>query len=68
MQKKQFDKNLTTFQQITNNKLYQDQHKKYHYEKSTAMGKEWKLFLWGQEEGKDVHSALQFNISKLKKK
>ena len=40
MQKKQFDKNLTTFQQTTNNKLYQDQHKKCHYEKSTAMGKE----------------------------
>ena len=25
------------------------------------MGKEWKLFLWGQEEGKDAHSTLQFN-------
>ena len=25
------------------------------------MGKEWKLFFWGQEEGKDAHSALQFN-------
>ena len=48
------------------------------------MGKEWKLFLWGQEEGQDAHSALQFNkalkpleqldekkkskVSKLKKK
>ena len=48
-------------QQATNNKLYQHQHNKCHYEKSTAMGKEWKLFLWGQEEGKDAHSALQFN-------
>ena len=25
------------------------------------MEKEWKLFLWGQEGGKDAHSALQFN-------
>ena len=48
-------------QQATNNKPYQHQHNKCHYEKSTAMGKEWKLFLWGQEEGKDTHSALQFN-------
>ena len=71
-------------QQATNNKLYQHQHNKCHYEKSTAMGKEWKLFLWGQEEGQDAHSALQFNkalkpleqldekkkskVSKLKKK
>ena len=47
-------------QQTTNNKLYQHQHNKCHYEKSTAMGKEWKLFLWGPD-GKDVHSALQFN-------
>ena len=27
-------------QQTTNNKLYQHQHNKCHYEKSTAMGKE----------------------------
>ena len=47
-------------QQTTNNKLYQHQHKKCHYEKSTAMGIEWKLFLWGQE-GKDAHSAPHFN-------
>ena len=47
-------------QQTTNNKLYQHQHNKCHYEKSTAMGKERKLFLWGPD-GKDVHSALQFN-------
>ena len=66
MQKKtirqQFD-NLPRWdtQQTTNNKLYQHQHNKRHYEKSTAMGKEWKLFLWGQEEGKDAHAALQFN-------
>ena len=45
MQKKtirqKFD-NLTRWntQQTTNNKLYQHQHKKCHYEKSTAMGKE----------------------------
>ena len=31
-------------QQATNNKLYQHQHNKCHYEKSTAMGKEWKTF------------------------
>ena len=48
-------------QQTTNNTLYQHQHNKCHYEKSTTMGKEWKLFLWGQEEGQDAHSALQFN-------
>ena len=48
-------------QQTTNNTLYQHQHNKCHYEKRTTMGKERKLFLWGQEEGKDAHSALQFN-------
>ena len=60
--RQQFD-NLSRWntQQTTNNKLYQHQHNKCHYEKSTAMGKEWKLFLWGQEEGKDAHAALQFN-------
>ena len=58
----QFD-NLSRWntQQTTINKLYQHQHNKCHYEKSTAMGKEWKLSLWGQEEGKDAHSALHFN-------
>ena len=48
-------------QQTTNHTLYQHQHNKRHYEKNTTMGKEWKLFLWGQEEGKDAHPALQFN-------
>ena len=54
--RQQFD-NLSRWntQQTTNNKLYQHQHNKCHYEKSTAMGKEWKLFL------KDAHSALHFN-------
>ena len=41
-EKKPFDKNLTRWntQQTTNNKLYQHQHNKCQYEKSTAMGKE----------------------------
>ena len=37
--RQKFDISRWNTQQTTNNKLYQHQHNKCHYEKSTAMGK-----------------------------
>ena len=66
MQKKKFD-NLTTFQDGTLNKLQTINYTIINIindimKRAQQLGKnERKLFLWGQEEGKDAHSALQFN-------
>ena len=66
MQKKTFNKNLTTFQDGTLNKLQTINYTIINIinaimKRAQQLGKnERKLFLWGQEEGKDAHSALRF--------